>query len=1025
MFSEITFSTWNIHGLINKVLGDKTKNKDFVEAISIDFMFLTETWNNQDINIPGYETINSNLAKPKSKYACRQSGGISLIFKNKFKNFVSIVKNTKNFIWSKISKEILSSDTDLYVCGTYIPPEKSKYFDPEIFEEFENDIIHFSSKANVIALGDFNARTSKQEDFVSNEGNEYIPDTSENSFYLKDRQNFDTSINNHGKKLIEICKTCDLRILNGRTLGDSLGQPTFHGKNGISTIDYIICNQNLLHNTKYLIVKPPNYLSDHSQVVAWFDLQPVSNPKTNIDSTCTEQPKLEQLPSQYIWDKDSEAAFTQELKSNKIQNKLNNFLNNDFSDEKDGMNQCINEFQNIILEASKKSLKIRKTKRRSQINNVANKKWFDKNCRLKRHHLRKLANQKHRNPTNTEIRNEYHIALKDYKNTLQIKKNKFHQDKIEQLENATNDPILFWKILKNSTDKINPNERSKTPSQSQWLNHFQTLHSEHTITEKQEETIKLLKESERFKDQFNDLDKTITEKELLTATRKLKSKKAVYSDKIRNEMIKLSANIAPLSFLKVFNKILESGRFSETWTEGLITPIYKSGNSLDPNNYRGICVSSCMGKLFCSILNTRLMDFVNEKKLIHQSQIGFIPGNRTADHSLTLKTLHDKFINQNESKKIYACFVDFKKAFDSVWHQGLFYQLLQNKIGGHFYDLITDMYSNTKCAIKLSESRTPFFPYKKGVRQGCTLSPLLFNIYINEIPKLFEKIESDPFMLPNGTELNSLLYADDLVILSRSKSGLQNCLDQLHEWCENWLLQINTKKTKIMIFQKRNSSQPTKIQFHIGDKKIDTTKEYNYLGLKISQNGKFKLAQQQLGEKALHALYKIRKNIDFRKLTPKLAMKIFDSIISPILLYNSEIWGAYEKNDYNKWENSEIERVHLRFCKLYLGVNRKATNVACRGELGKFPLLLTIKKNIINYFKHIYQLPENSIAKQSLNISKDLYTNHKESYYSKTVNLLKPYYPNELNIELAILNYDTTTVALNGIKVSLVKSLLP
>ena len=238
-----------------------------------------------------------------------------------------------------------------------------------------------------------------------------------------------------------------LRILNGRTLGDSLGQPTFHGKNGISTIDYIICNQNLLHNIKHLIVKPPNYLSDHSQVVAWFDLQPVSNPKTNIDSTCTEQPKLEQLPSQYTWDKDSKAAFTQELKSNKIQNKLNNFLNNDFSDEKDGMNQCINEFQNIILEASKKSLKIRKTKRRSKINNVANKKWFDKDCRLKRHHLRKLANQKHRNPTNTEIRNEYHTALKDYKNTLQIKKNKFHQDKIEQLENATNGS---YTILENS-----------------------------------------------------------------------------------------------------------------------------------------------------------------------------------------------------------------------------------------------------------------------------------------------------------------------------------------------------------------------------------------------------------------------------------------------------------------------------------------------------------------------------------------------------------------------------------------------
>ena len=161
-----------------------------------------------------------------------------------------------------------------------------------------------------------------------------------------------------------------------------------------------------------------------------------------------------------------------------------------------------------------------------------------------------------------------------------------------------------------------------------------------------------MKESERFKDQFHDLDKPITEEELLTATRKLKSKKAVYSDKIRNEMIKLGANIAPQSFLKVFNKILESGRFPETWMEGLITPIYKSGNSLDPNNYRGICVSSCMGKLFCSILNTRLMD---------TSIPNWFYSWKPNCGSLT-QTLHDKFINQNENNKIYACFVDFKKA---------------------------------------------------------------------------------------------------------------------------------------------------------------------------------------------------------------------------------------------------------------------------------------------------------------------------------------------------------------------------
>jgi hypothetical protein len=282
-------------------------------------------------------------------------------------------------------------------------------------------------------------------------------------------------------------------------------------------------------------------------------------------------------------------------------------------------------------------------------------------------------------------------------------------------------------------------------------------------------------------------------------------------------------------------------------------------------------------------------------------------------------------------------------------------------------------------------------------------------MYINEIPNLFEKIPSDPLVLPNGTSINSLLYADDLVILSQSQSGLQNCLNQLHNWCKKWLMKINTKKTKIMVFQKHNSKLPN-LNFHIGNENIEITKEYTYLGLKLAQNGKFKAAKQQLSEKALHALFKIHKKVDLHKLSPKTAVKIFDTIITPILLYNSEIWGVFEKNDLNKWDNSPAENVQLRFCKIYLGSNRKASNIACRGELGKFPLLITIKKNIINYMKYILDLPDNSILKQSLNISKNLHVNNKESYYSNMLNLLKMFYPDQTNIEADIINHPTKTI---------------
>jgi hypothetical protein len=111
------------------------------------------------------------------------------------------------------------------------------------------------------------------------------------------------------------------------------------------------------------------------------------------------------------------------------------------------------------------------------------------------------------------------------------------------------------------------------------------------------------------------------------------------------------------------------------------------------------------------------MNFANEKKLIHRTQIGFMPGMRTADHILTLKSLHDKYIKQSNNEKIYACFVDFRKAFDSVWHQGLFYQLIKNNIGGHFYDLIQDLLEHEMC-YKTFRKQNTVFPLQKGSQTG-------------------------------------------------------------------------------------------------------------------------------------------------------------------------------------------------------------------------------------------------------------------------------------------------------------------
>ena len=91
--------------------------------------------------------------------------------------------------------------------------------------------------------------------------------------------------------------------------------------------------------------------------------------------------------------------------------------------------------------------------------------------------------------------------------------------------------------------------------------------------------------------------------------------------------------------------------------------------------------------------------------LLHKSQIGFMPNNRTTDHVFTLRTLIDKYVH-NHNGKIYACFVDFRKAFDSVWHNGLLNKLLQINLGGSFYNLIKSLYSKSSCSIKIDQYQT-------------------------------------------------------------------------------------------------------------------------------------------------------------------------------------------------------------------------------------------------------------------------------------------------------------------------------
>ena len=315
------------------------------------------------------------------------------------------------------------------------------------------------------------------------------------------------------------------------------------------------------------------------------------------------------------------------------------------------------------------------------------------------------------------------------------------------------------------------------------------------------------------------------------------------------------------------------------WCQGLISPFFKSEDKLNPENYRPICVTSCLSKLFCLILNERLTTFLHKYNIIDPCQIGFQAKSRTSEHIFSLKTLINKYVHNTPKGKIYDCFVDFKNVHDSVWQEGLFRKLECLNRDGPFLNVLKDMYSKNSYAIKIGNKRTRFFRCWKGVRQGCPLSPNLFNIYINDIVERLNKANTTPLLLKKNIADSCLLYADDIVIMSLSEDGLQKCLDGLAHFT----------KTKCITFQKNNKVNK-KSQFYIYNKPVSNVSEFTYLGINITANGNFTPTLTNLSSKGIKAIFASSSKFKLKPLPQKAAFKLFDSTIMPILTYGSEVW---------------------------------------------------------------------------------------------------------------------------------------
>ena len=438
------------------------------------------------------------------------------------------------------------------------------------------------------------------------------------------------------------------------------------------------------------------------------------------------------------------------------------------------------------------------------------------------------------------------------------------------------------------------------------------------------------------------LDFEITIKELNEASYILRAGKSPGLDTISNEMLQCVLEVKPTILLKLFNSILIYNGKTPNWYKSIIILLHKKGSKTEPLNYRGISLLSCVSKLFAAILNRRLLDYVRDKNILSENQLGFVSGNRTSDAHIILYNIIQKYC-QKENRRIYSCFVDFSKAFDNISRNRLFEKLRKYGITGNFYNVIKNMYFNDQTQIKVGEYLTETIYPNQGVKQGCILSPLLFNIYLADLAQRLEVAQQHGPKI-GGKLINNIIWADDLVILSETETGLNDMLKELDLFTEENSLMINIDKTKAMIFNK--TGRLLRRNFKYKNSIIETVREYKYLGFILVPSGSVVQGLNDLKSRGNRAIFQIKNKMgEYFRLKPKISIKLFNTLVKPILLYMADLWGCLKTP-----KNFPIDTLQTKFLKQVLGVQIQTTNIGVFLETGELPLsIFSMKASIKNW----------------------------------------------------------------------------
>ena len=456
-------------------------------------------------------------------------------------------------------------------------------------------------------------------------------------------------------------------------------------------------------------------------------------------------------------------------------------------------------------------------------------------------------------------------------------------------------------------------------------------------------------------------ENVITKEEVERALKETKAGKAPGMDGVRAEML-LEGGVTVVEWLvRIFNICFISSLVPVDWMCACIVPLYKGkGDVHECGNSRGISLLSVVGKVYGRVLINRIRGKTED--VIEEVQGGFRRGRGCSDQTFTVRQICEKY--RAKGKDVYFAFLDLEKAYDRVDRKALWNVLRIYGVGGRLLRAVKSMYESSKACVRVGSEVSEWFLVRVGLRQGCVMSPWLFNIYIDGVvrevnARVFGKGVRLTDTNGNDWEMNQLLFADDTVVMADSEEKLCQLVSEFGRVCKRRKLRVNVGKSKVMRCSRYGSD--ARLNVMLDGEMLEEVDQFKYLGSVIAAKGDVGedvTNRVKEGCKVLGALNSVIRN---RSLGMNVKRALYEKVVVPTVLYGSELWGL------KKTERNKLNVFEMKCLRSMCGVTRldRIRNEEVRERTGvRKELAVRVDGNVLRWFGHVERMDDERLLKK-------------------------------------------------------------